>query len=48
MNLYNKVHARALSLYENINDLDNERLLAYISKELEEIIKEILRKASEK
>ena len=48
MNLYDKVHARALSLYDNINDLDNERLLAYISEELEEVVEAILRKAQEK
>ncbi len=48
MNLYDKVQARAISLYDNINDLDNETLLTYISEELEEIVEAILRKAQEK
>jgi hypothetical protein len=48
MNLYDRVWARATALYDNINDLDNETLLIYISEELEKVLEELLRKAQEK
>jgi len=48
MNLYDRVRDRATFLYDNINDLDNERLLTYISEELENVLEELLRKAQEK
>ena len=48
MNLYDKVWARATTRYKNINDLDNETLLIYISEELEKILEELLKKEQKK